>query len=189
MGSYAVAPRPPTLLLSRRAMRVGIPKEIFEGERRVAATPATVSKMRKLGLEVLIESGAGVAADYSDAAYLETGAEIAPDAATLWAQADIVLKVRPPIATGPADAEGRVPSETEFLKEGAALIGFIWPGQHPKIVERLAKRKATVLAMDAVPRITRAQKMDALSAHGQPRGLPRGHRGDAATWAASSAGR
>jgi len=145
-------------------MKVGIPKEIFEGERRVAATPATVSKMRKLGLEVVVEAGAGAAADYSDAAYLETGAEIAPDAASLWAQADIVLKVRPPIATGAADAEGHVPSETELLKEGAALIGFIWPGQHPKMVERLTKRKATVLAMDAVPRITRAQKMDALSA-------------------------
>ncbi len=145
-------------------VRVGIPKEIFEGERRVAATPATVSKMRKLGLEVVVEAGAGAAADYSDAAYLETGAEIAPDAASLWAQADIVLKVRPPVATGPADAEGHVPSETELLKEGAALIGFIWPGQHPKMVERLTHRKATVLAMDAVPRITRAQKMDALSA-------------------------
>jgi NAD(P) transhydrogenase subunit alpha len=144
-------------------MRVGIPKEIFEGERRVAATPATVSKMRKLGLEVVVEAGAGAAADYSDAAYLEMGAEIAPDAATVWA-ADIVLKVRPPVATGPADADGNVPSETHLLKEGGALIGFIWPGQHPKMVERLVKRKATVLAMDAVPRITRAQKMDALSA-------------------------
>lgn len=145
-------------------MRVGIPREIFEGERRVAATPMTCAKMRKLGLEVLVQAGAGEAADYSDAAYLETGAEIAPDAATVWAKSDIVLKVRPPMATGPAAEDGTVPNEADSLKEGGALLGFVWPGQNPTLVERLGKRKATVLAMDAVPRITRAQKMDALSA-------------------------
>ncbi len=135
-------------------MKVGIPKEILAGERRVAATPAPVSKMRKLGLD-----GAGVAADYSDAAYLETGATIAPDAATVWAEADIVLKVRPP---EPLGTDGK--NEADLLKEGGTLLGFLWPGQNKPLVERLAKRKATVLAMDAVPRITRAQKMDALSA-------------------------
>src|SRR5580692_7229762 len=136
-------------------MRVGIPREIFEGERRVAATPMTCVKMRKLGLEVLVQAGAGEAADYSDAAYLETGAEIAPDAATLWAKADIVLKVRAPVATGPAGSDGVIPNEADLLKEGASLISFIWPGQNPTLVERLGKRKATVMAMDAVPRITR----------------------------------
>jgi NAD(P) transhydrogenase subunit alpha len=146
-------------------MKVGIPKEIFPGERRVAATPMTVSKMRKLGLEVLVQSGAGDAADYSDAAYMETGAEIVPDAASLWAQAEIVLKVRPPEALGAAGPDGSDPgNEADLLKEGGTLLGFVWPGQNPTLVERLAKRKATVLAMDAVPRITRAQKMDALSA-------------------------
>ena len=140
-------------------MKVGIPRETHAGERRVAATPMTVARMRKLGLEVVVQAGAGEAADYSDAAYLETGAEIAPDAAALWGQADIVLKVRAPAMPGPEGA-----SEVDLLKEGGALIGFVWPGQNPTLVEQLGKRKATVLAMDAVPRITRAQKMDALSA-------------------------
>jgi NAD(P) transhydrogenase subunit alpha len=134
-------------------MKVGIPQESFEGERRVAATPSTVAKMRKLGLEVLVQSGAGLAADYDDAAYLEAGAEIAPTAAAVWSAADIVLKVRVPTT-----------AEAALLKEGGALIGFVWPGQNKPLVELLAGRKATVLAMDAVPRITRAQKMDALSA-------------------------
>jgi NAD(P) transhydrogenase subunit alpha len=140
-------------------MRVGIPKEIFPGERRVAATPMTVAKMRKLGLEVLVQAGAGEGADYADAAYMETGAEIVPDADAVWSQADVVLKVRQP---GPIGDGTR--HEADLLKEGAALISFIWPGQNPSLVERLGHRRATVLAMDAVPRITRAQKMDALSA-------------------------
>jgi NAD(P) transhydrogenase subunit alpha len=134
-------------------MKVGIPKEVFEGERRVAATPPTCAKMRKLGLEVVVEAGAGLAADYDDASYLEVGATIAPDAAAIWSQADIVLKVRAPSS-----------KEASLLKEGGALLGFVWPGQNKPLVEQLAERKATVMAMDAVPRITRAQKMDALSA-------------------------
>ncbi len=140
-------------------MKVGIPKEMFPGERRVAATPATVARMRKLGLEVLVQAGAGAGADYADAAYLETGAEIVPDAEALWAQADLVLKVRPPDVPV---ADGRL--EADRLKEGGAFLGFLWPGQNKPLVERLAARKATAFAMDAVPRITRAQKMDALSA-------------------------
>src|SRR5580698_3315811 len=140
-------------------MKVGIPREIHPGERRVAATPMTVSRMRKLGLEVVVQAGAGAAASYTDGVYMETGAEIAPDAAALWAQADIVLKVQPPEAIGDGGSH-----EVDLMKEGGALVGFVWPGQHPSLVERLGKRGATVLAMDAVPRITRAQKMDALSA-------------------------
>ena len=140
-------------------MRIGIPKEIHPGERRVAATPMTAARMRKLGLDVVVQAGAGEASDYGDGAYLETGATIAPDAASLWAQADLVLKVRPPEAIPDSDLH-----EADLLKEGAALIGLVWPGQNPSLVERLARRHATVLAMDAVPRITRAQKMDALSA-------------------------
>lgn len=140
-------------------MRIGIPKEIHPGERRVAATPMTAARMRKLGFEVVVQAGAGEASDYGDGAYLETGAVIVPDAAGVWAQADLVLKVRPPEPL--AEGEGH---EADRLKEGATLIGFVWPGQNPSLVERLARRKATVLAMDAVPRITRAQKMDALSA-------------------------
>jgi len=134
-------------------MKVGIPKEIYPHERRVAATPDTVQKMKKLGYDVVVESGAGDASNFADGAYVEAGATIAPDAAALWGQADLVLKVRPPVG-----------NEADLLKEGATLIGFIWPAQNKDLVTRLAARKATVLAMDAVPRITRAQRMDALSA-------------------------
>jgi NAD(P) transhydrogenase subunit alpha len=140
-------------------MRIGIPKEIQPGEKRVAATPPAVVKLRKLGFEVLVQAGAGAASDYDDSAYLEAGATVAPDATALWSQADVVLKVRPP-----EELADRSLHEADLLKEGAVLVGFVWPGQSPSLVERLAKRNATVLAMDAVPRITRAQKMDALSA-------------------------
>jgi H+-translocating NAD(P) transhydrogenase subunit alpha len=140
-------------------MRIGIPKEIFPGEKRVAATPPTVVKLCKLGFQVTVQAGAGAASDYDDSAYLEAGATVAPDAAALFKQADVVLKVRPPEEL--PDHSGH---EADLLKEGAVLVGFIWPGQNPSLVERLAKRNMTVLAMDAVPRITRAQKMDALSA-------------------------
>jgi NAD(P) transhydrogenase subunit alpha len=119
----------------------------------------TVARMRKLGLDVVVQAGAGEASDYGDGAYLETGASVAPDAASLWAQADLVLKVRPPEAVPESDVH-----EADLLKEGAALIGLVWPGQNTSLVERLSRRRATVLAMDAVPRITRAQRMDALSA-------------------------
>ncbi|HEX3344734.1 MAG TPA: Re/Si-specific NAD(P)(+) transhydrogenase subunit alpha, partial [Polyangiaceae bacterium] len=140
-------------------MRIGIPKEIHPGERRVAATPLTAARMRKLGLDVVVQAGAGEASDYGDGAYLETGATIVPDAASLWSQADLVLKVRPPEAFPDGELH-----EADLVREGGALIGLVWPGQNPSLVERLARRRATVLAMDAVPRITRAQKMDALSA-------------------------
>jgi len=132
--------------------KVGIPKEIYPGECRVAATPDTAKVLQKLGFEVLIESGAGVAANFSDDAYRQTECQIVPDAPTLWSEADIVLKVRPPDM-----------HEVELLSEGGTLISFIWPAQNPELLDRLAARKATVLAMDSVPRISRAQKMDALS--------------------------
>jgi NAD(P) transhydrogenase subunit alpha len=140
-------------------MKVGIPREIHPNERRVAATPETVQKIIKLGLDVVVQAGAGEHADLSDAAYAEAGATIAPDAAALWGQADLVLKVRPPVAL-----PGGKGHEADLLKPGAILIGFIWPAQNKDLVEKLATRKATVLSMDAIPRITRAQRMDALSA-------------------------
>jgi NAD(P) transhydrogenase subunit alpha len=139
-------------------MKVGIPKEIYPHERRVAAVPETVHKIRKLGYEVLVEAGAGDAAAFADGTYAEAGASIVPNAAALYAAADIVLKVRQPIAT----AGGA--HEADLLKEGATLISFIWPAQNKELIDRLAARKVTVLAMDAMPRITRAQRMDALSA-------------------------
>mgnify|MGYP001167393189 CR=1 FL=1 len=132
---------------------IGIPKEIHPGERRVAATPQTILKLKKLGFDVRVESGAGVAIDASDAEYQEAGATIAADAKELWSTSDVVMKVRPP-------EDG----EAELLREGGWLVGFLWPGQNREIVDKLAKRKATVFAMDSVPRITRAQKMDTLSA-------------------------
>jgi NAD(P) transhydrogenase subunit alpha len=139
-------------------MKVGIPKEIYPHERRVAATPDTVEKIVKLGLEVVVEAGAGEASAFTDAAYAEAGAGIVPNAAALYAEADIVLKVRQPIAR-PGGGH-----EADLMKPGATLISFIWPAQHKELLDRLAARKLTVLAMDAMPRITRAQRMDALSA-------------------------
>ncbi|HEY4392589.1 MAG TPA: Re/Si-specific NAD(P)(+) transhydrogenase subunit alpha [Polyangia bacterium] len=139
-------------------MKVGIPKEIYPHESRVAAVPDTVHKIKKLGFDVVVQAGAGDAASFADAVYVEAGATIAPDAAAVYAEADVVLKVRQPIATG----DGK--HEVDLLKEGATLISFIWPAQNKELLERMAARKVTVLAMDAVPRITRAQRMDALSA-------------------------
>ncbi len=150
---------PSSLPQDQVPLKVGIPKETAPGERRVAAVPATVKKMVKLGCEVLVQSGAGLEASISDADFAEAGARIVPDAATLWAEAGLVVKVR-----GPAFNPGVGRHETELLREGGRLISFIWPAQNKERVLALAARKATVLAMDAVPRITRAQKMDALSA-------------------------
>ena len=138
-------------------MRIGIPKEIHAGERRVAATPDSVRELIKLGFDVAVQAGAGDAAHFTDAAYRDAGAELLPDAPAIWRGADIVLKVRPPEAT-PGGGH-----EADLLREGGTLVGFIWPAQSAELLSRLAARRATVLAMDAVPRISRAQKLDALS--------------------------
>jgi NAD(P) transhydrogenase subunit alpha len=138
---------------------IGIPKEIYPDERRVAATPATVERFRKLGLDVQVEAGAGNAARFTDADYKQSGATIVADAATVWATSDIILKVRPPMSTPESDYD-----EALLLKKGALLVGFVWPAQNKELLQKLASREATVFAMDSVPRITRAQKMDALSA-------------------------
>jgi NAD(P) transhydrogenase subunit alpha len=139
-------------------MRIGIPKEIHGGEKRVAATPETTELLKKLGFSVAIEAGAGIAAKFSDDSYREQGAEVREDTKALWSESDIILKVRAP---EPHPTLGV--HETDLLKEGATLISFIWPAQNPDLLKELAARKATVLAMDAVPRISRAQKLDALS--------------------------
>lgn len=139
-------------------MKIGIPKEIHSGEKRVATTPEVAEKLRKLGYEVAIEKGAGVAANYSDEAYLEAGVEVVEDAKTIWKTSDIVAKVRPP-ETHPELAV----DEVELLNEGGILISFIWPAQNEDLMSRLAAKNVTVLAMDSVPRISRAQKLDALS--------------------------
>ncbi|MGZ3419409.1 MAG: Re/Si-specific NAD(P)(+) transhydrogenase subunit alpha [Polyangiales bacterium] len=142
-----------------RPLRVGIPKEIHPGERRVAATPTTVQRIRKLGLEVLVQAGAGEDASFLDSAYATVGATIVPHAAELWKQSDVVLKVRAPEALREGDLH-----EADLMEEGTTLISFIWPAQNAELLKRLAAHKVTVLAMDSVPRITRAQKLDALSA-------------------------
>ncbi|MEO1593447.1 MAG: NAD(P)(+) transhydrogenase (Re/Si-specific) subunit alpha, partial [Cyanobacteria bacterium J06632_22] len=141
---------------SSQPKRIGIPKEITHGECRVAATPKTVKKLQSLEFEVLVESGAGALAQFSDDAYREQGCQIIDGAESLWRQADIVLKVQAPKA-GPQQ------SELDLSHPGQTLISFLWPAQNPDMLNDLAQRQITALAMDGVPRITRAQKMDALS--------------------------
>jgi NAD(P) transhydrogenase subunit alpha len=140
-------------------MKIGIPKEVHAGERRVAATPESVEQLVRLGYRVGVESGAGAAAQFTDDAYRQAGAGIAKDARALWSYADIVLKVRAPEPHPQLGVH-----EADLLNTGAALISFIWPAHNPDLMQRLRARRATVLAMDSIPRITRAQKFDALSA-------------------------
>ncbi|HWB78535.1 MAG TPA: Re/Si-specific NAD(P)(+) transhydrogenase subunit alpha [Nannocystaceae bacterium] len=138
-------------------MKIGIPKEIHEGERRVAATPDTAKRLQKLGFSVVIESGAGVAASFPDQAYRDVGCEVTSDVAEVWSQ-PIVAKVRPPEYHPGTGSE-----ETELLNEGTTLISFLYPASNAALLDRICARKANAIAMDAVPRITRAQKLDALS--------------------------
>jgi H+-translocating NAD(P) transhydrogenase subunit alpha len=135
------------------AMLIGVPKETAAGEKRVATVPDVVTKLVKLGFSVAVESGAGDAANFADDTYRAADAEVLPSAAEVWARADIVFKVRAPSA-----------DEVALLREGATLIGFVWPAQNPELMQQLAARKATVLAIDSLPRqLSRAQKMDALT--------------------------
>ncbi|NUN13965.1 MAG: Re/Si-specific NAD(P)(+) transhydrogenase subunit alpha [Myxococcales bacterium] len=139
-------------------MKVGIPKEIVPGERRVAGVTKTVERLKKLGFEVLVESGAGQFANVSDAAYAAAGATVVPGPKELYGQADLILKVLAPVARPDLGVH-----EVDLMREGACLISFIWPAQNKELLERLAKRKVSAIAMDAIPRISRAQKSDALS--------------------------
>jgi len=131
---------------------IAVPKEVFPGEKRVATVPEVVEKLIKLGFRVAVETGAGDAAQISEDAYRAAGAEIVTDRAALWRTADIVFKVRAPS-----------PEEVGLMRDGTVLVSFIWPAQNPDLMQALAAKKATVLAMDSVPRISRAQKLDALS--------------------------
>jgi len=134
-------------------MRIGVPKETADGEKRVATVPEVVQKLIKLGFTVGVQSGAGDAANFADDTYVAAGAEVLSSAADVWTGSDIVFKVRPPS-----------PDEVSLLREGATLIGFIWPAQNPELMQQLAARKVTVLAIDSLPRqLSRAQKMDALT--------------------------
>lgn len=133
-------------------MKIGTPKEIFEGERRVAMTPDSAAQLQKLGHDCLIQSGAGEGAGFDDAAYKSAGVEVVKDAKALYEAADVVAKVRPPSE-----------AEVQMLREGQTLISFFNPAGNKDLMEAAAERGATVIAMDMVPRISRAQKMDALS--------------------------
>ena len=134
------------------AQRIGVPREVYPGEKRVATVPDVVGKLIKLGFSVAVESDAGALAHCTDEAYRAAGATVLGSAAEVWAS-DIVFKVRAPTA-----------EEVGLLRAGATLIGFIWPAQNPQLMEQLAARQVTVLAIDSLPRmLSRAQKMDALT--------------------------
>ncbi len=133
-------------------MKIGALSEIFPGENRVSMTPDSAQAVMKLGHQCSIQSGAGARAGFSDALYAKAGVEVLPDAAAVVAAADVLVKVR-----GPEVAEA------EALRKGQTLISFFWPAQNPELLEIAKARGATVIAMDMVPRISRAQKMDALS--------------------------
>ena len=133
-------------------MRIGVPSETHPGERRVAITPDVALQLQKLGFSVAIEAGAGVAASFDDAAYREAGVDVVDTAGEVLAGSDIVLKVR-----APND------DELDLFHSGQTLISFLWPAQNPQLLERLAQAGVTTLAMDSIPRISRAQKLDALS--------------------------
>src|SRR5438874_12843746 len=128
---------------------IGVPRESAAGEKRVASVPEVVEKLVKLGFRVAVEPGAGEAANFSDDTYRAAGAEISAD---VWGSADIVFKVRAPSM-----------AEVARMRQGQTLVSFIWPAQNPELMQALAAKKATALAMDSVPRISRAQKLDALS--------------------------
>ncbi|MGR3526700.1 MAG: Re/Si-specific NAD(P)(+) transhydrogenase subunit alpha [Paracoccaceae bacterium] len=133
-------------------MKIGTPKEIFEGEARVAMTPDSALQLQKLGYDCVIETGAGMAAGFSDKAYADAGVEVVKTAAALWKAADVVAKVRPPSE-----------AEVKKLNEGQTLISFFYPVANEALMKQAAAKGANVIAMDMVPRISRAQKMDALS--------------------------
>ena len=132
---------------------IGVPRETFAGEKRVATVPDVVEKLLKLGFGVNVETGAGAAANFDDASYEAAGARIAASAAELYAGSDLIFKVRAP-----------TPDEIALMKPGSTLVSFVWPAQNPELMQAMAARKLTVLAIDSLPRqLSRAQKMDALT--------------------------
>ncbi|MEL6316942.1 MAG: Re/Si-specific NAD(P)(+) transhydrogenase subunit alpha, partial [Pseudomonadota bacterium] len=134
-------------------MKIGVPRERLDGEKRVALTPETAGRIQKLGYDLMIESGAGDAASFSDQSYAEAGVAVVESADALWAGADVVMKVRPP-----------EDDEIAMVKEGQTVISFFYPAANEERMQAIAARKPhAVLAMDMVPRISRAQKLDALS--------------------------
>ena len=133
-------------------MRIGVPGETHAGERRVATTPEAASQLIKMGFSVAVEKDAGAGASYSNEAYAAAGCEMVAGREELWANSDVILKVRAP------DAD-----EIALLRSNQVLLSFVWAGQNPELLKQLTDTGATVMALDSVPRISRAQKMDALS--------------------------
>ena len=133
-------------------MKVGCPKEVVAGEQRVAMTPDSVRQIQKLGYDCVVQSGAGSAAGFDDAAYEDAGAAVAKTAASLWKQADIIVKVR-----------GVTGTEQKSLRDGQTVISMFWPAQNPDLLDLFKAANSNAIAMDMVPRISRAQKMDVLS--------------------------
>ncbi len=139
-------------------MIIGIPAEIHPGEKRVAASPEIIQKLVAAGFEVIFEPGAGEGASFNDDIFCEAGARRATGTEQLWADAELIIKVRPPRHNDDLDRH-----EVDLMSPGAHLISFIWPAQNESLLQRLADKQATVFAMDSIPRISRAQKLDALS--------------------------
>lgn len=133
-------------------MKVGIPAEIFPNELRVAATPKTVKRLQKQGFEVYIQSNAGARANFSDKEFEEAGAKIVKTASDIYGNSDIVLKVKEPSV-----------DEVNMMKPGLVLLSYLWPAQNQDLLKKLADQKVNAVAMDSIPRISRAQKMDVLS--------------------------
>src|SRR6476620_8462723 len=125
---------------------IGIPKEIHPGEKRVAATPETILKLKKLGFDVAVESGAGHGINASNSEYREAGAIVVDDTRELWATSDLILKVRPP-----EDSKDLGTHEAVLFKDGGWLVGFVWPAQNRDLLDRLSAKHATVFGMDCIP--------------------------------------
>lgn len=151
-GDDAPTAEYPVLRRPAEGTVIGVPRETLAGERRVAQTPATVRKLVDAGFSVVVEAGAGEAAEFSDAAYADAGAEVAAGAADVYARADVVLKIR-----APSEAE------TAMLREGQTLFSLLQPASNPELVSAVSARGVTGFAMDAIPRISRAQAFDVLS--------------------------
>jgi len=139
-------------------MRLVIPREITPGETRVSLVPETAAKLMKAGFQITVESGAGVAASYPDESYVQSGATIAQNARDLYAAAEMVVKVREPIAHSTLGAH-----EADLVPQGAVYVGFLGRDPQSAAVQKLAARNVTAFSMEMIPRTSRAQKMDALS--------------------------
>lgn len=137
---------------------VGVPKEVFGGERRVAATPESVVWMRKMGFGVYIESGAGEHSRFSDEDYVKVGATICPNAEELYKKAEIVLKVRPP-----QEHPVYKVNECQLMRQGTVILSYLYPARNGEVMKEMEKAGVTAIAMDQIPRISRAQKCDVLS--------------------------